>query len=279
MKKQDNRIPPFSVLLSLYYKENPVFFEESIESILHNTVVPNQIVIVKDGLLSDELNKALSKYSTNNIFTIVGYEKNQGLGFALNYGLKYCKYDLVARMDTDDVCSTTRFEKQLDIFMNCNDFSIVGSNINEFSDKPDSILSIRKVPQFNDDIIAFSKVRNPFNHPSVMFKKDDVIKCGGYIELFRHEDYYLWYRMLKQGFIGFNIQEPLVNMRISNDFYQRRGGAKAFKCRLMLNKIMLKENYINLFEYFKVILLNSINFSVPSFIRKYAHKFFLRRKP
>ena len=210
--------PEFSVLISVYAKENPVWLKQAIESVLANSILPKQIVIVKDGKLTNELDSVLDYYSNIPIFQIVGYEVNKGLGFALNYGLEYCSCDYVARMDSDDVCANNRFEKQLDLFLEKNELALIGSNIYEFVGDPSNVQSIRVAPCSHSDIIKFSKKRNPFNHPSVMFLKKAIIDSGGYIDMFRCEDYYLWYRVLKKNYQTENIQDCLVYMRISDDF-------------------------------------------------------------
>lgn len=268
----------FTVLMSVYSKENSLWLKESLNSILTNTITPNEIVIVKDGPLNPEVLKVLNDYSINPIFKIVGYDTNRGLGYALNYGLGFCSNELVARMDTDDVCEKNRFEKQLMVFLSNQSLSIVGSNIIEFIDSIDNRVSERIVPETNESILKYAKTRNPFNHPSVMFKKAAVISSGGYMDLYRHEDYYLWYRMLASGCSGFNVQEPLVFMRISKDFYRRRGGLKAFRARNKLNRIMKKDGFIGMGSYFKVGFLNLGNLIIPSFLRKFIHLRFLRKK-
>lgn len=276
-KVRMSRYPCFSLLMSVYHKDNPDWLNESISSILSNTVAPNQIVIVKDGTLNSELEAILNKYSSNPLFLIVGYETNQGLGKALNYGLNFCNNDLVARMDSDDICSVDRFEKQLKIFVENPDFAIVGSNVSEFTNNPNNEHSIRKVPESSDQIVVFSKKRNPFNHPSVMFKKEVVLSVGGYKDLFRHEDYYLWYRLLFNKFLGYNIQDNLVKMRTTEDFYKRRGGIKAFKARIKLEKTMLNDKYVSLLTYLYVFFANLANLCMPSFLRRIIHKKVLRK--
>ncbi len=264
--------------MSVYNKENKDWFQKSLESILNNTVVPTQIVVVKDGLLTEELNSIIDKYSKNPLFTIVGYENNRGLGYALNYGLAFCRYGLIARMDSDDVCSHNRFEKELTAFVNDPSLSIVGSNISEFIDHTNNVISIRIVPEKHEDIIKYSQTRNPFNHPSVMFRKNDIMAVGGYRDFYRHEDYYLWYRLLSNNYKALNIQESLVYMRISNDFYKRRGGVKAYKYRNKLNRLMLTDKYISFGKFIFVWFLNFGNLVTPSFLRRFIHLKMLRKK-
>ena len=268
----------FSVLMSVYRKENPDYLFECINSILSNTIVPDEIVIVKDGPLTIELDDVLKPYLNNSIFNIVGYDINRGLGEALNFGLSFCKNELVARMDSDDICSPTRFEMLLNEFNKNNNLDIVGSIVGEFIGNVDNVVSYRVVPENTNAIIQYAKKRNPFNHPSVMFKKSTVIKCGGYLDFYRHEDYYLWYRMIKNQCHFYNIQEPLLFMRISNDFYKRRGGYKTFCYRKKLNSIMKKDGFISFFNYIFVIFVNFCNFISPPFVRKIFHKKFLRAK-
>lgn len=267
----------FSVLMSVYDKEKSEWFEESIESVLNNTVLPSEIVIVKDGKLTEQLEAVLEKYSDNPIFKVVGYEETRGLGKALNFGLAHCSNELVARMDSDDICAAERFEKELKVFGKYPEAAIVGANITEFIDSEDNIVSARVVPETPEKIIKYSKIRNPFNHPSVMFKKSEAEKYGGYQDLYRNEDYYLWYRMLKGGCKGYNVQENLVNMRTSEDFYKRRGGFKALKEHKKLIKIMLKDKYINVFQYVYVCLLYFSNAVMPSFLRKFMYKRMCRK--
>lgn len=270
-------LPPFSVLMSVYYKETPEWLDESIKSVLNNTILPSEIVIVKDGKLTENLEAVLAQYRDNSVFKIVGYDDNRGLGNALNFGLSYCTNELVARMDSDDICYVDRFEKELLMFERCPAFSIVGSNVTEFIGNERNIVAVKTVPETSEKICKYIKIRNPFNHPSVMFRKSEVENAGGYLDLFRYEDYYLWYRMIKNGCIGYNIQDNLVNMRTSKEFYRRRGGFKTLKGRILLNKMMYKDGYINWFQYIYVYMINYVNALMPSFLRGFLYRKIFRR--
>lgn len=263
--------------MSVYYKENPEWFDQSILSVLNNTLIPDEIVIVKDGLLTNELENIISKYKGNPKFQIVGYEDNRGLGKALNFGIEHCHNELIARMDTDDISMADRFAKQINCFKQNPNIAIVGSNITEFFENPDNEIAVKVVPENNNEIRKYIKKRSPFNHPSVMFKKSAVINVGSYIDLFRLEDYYLWYRLIKNNYNGYNIQESLLKMRTPSDFYKRRGGFKAFKSRMTINKIMLSDSYINFFEFLYVFFINFINAIMPNFIRSLVFKKILRK--
>lgn len=217
-----------SMLLSLYDKEKPEYLKEALTSIMKQTIMPNEIVLVYDGPINEELQKivALFQQQAPDLFKIVKLEKNKGLGIALAIGLEHTQNKLVARMDTDDIMEEYRLEKQLQVFKDHPEVSIVGSNIEEFVEETNNIIGKRIVPETHDAICSFSKKRNPFNHMTVMFDKEAVLAVGNYRPLLGFEDYYLWVRLLKAGYQGYNIQETLVHARAGADMYARRGGRK-----------------------------------------------------
>lgn len=259
----------YSVLMSLYIKEKPEYLNEAIKSMIEQTLKPNEIVIVKDGPITTELQNILDKYVKKypNLFNIVGYKENKGLGYALNFGLEYCRNELVARMDTDDISKSNRCEEQIKLFKKYPEIDIVGGDISEFIDFENNIVSCRRVPKLDKEIKEYLKIRCPLNHVTVMFKKSSVKKSGGYLDLFWNEDYYLWIRMAEKGCIMENTGTILVNVRIGKGMYQRRGGKKYFKSEKYLQDYMLskkiidKKTYIlNVFKRFivQIILPNSI---------------------
>lgn len=214
----------YSVLMSLYIKENPEYLRLSIDSMIEQSVKPNEIVIVKDGPLTRELEKVLADYQSNypGLFQIVPSEKNIGLGCALNLGLKACKNELVARMDTDDISLPDRCEKQLLAFQQDEELVIVGTMINEFHDDPRDIVSSRIVPTSHNEIYQFAKRRSAFNHPTVMYKKSRVLECGAYADLRRNQDVDLFGRMLFMGCKAANINESLLLFRTNSALAKRR---------------------------------------------------------
>lgn len=247
----------FSVLMSIYKKEEPKYFNRAMQSIWdEQTVKPDEIVLVQDGPLTDGLYKAIDEWKAKigEVFKTVPLEKNVGLGDALNAGIKHCSYELIARMDTDDISIPNRFEKQLKAFEN-NDIDICSSWVSEFDSDENEIISYRKLPEKYNEIIVYSKMRSPINHPAVMYKKSIVEKAGGYKHMLWMEDYYLWARMLLSGAKFYNIQEPLVNMRAGYGQLERRGGFKyAIEEFKFLNKLK-KIGYLTTIEYLKNILI------------------------
>lgn len=269
----------YSVLMSVYYKEKPDYLRESILSMLHQSIIPDEIVIIQDGQLTDDLEKVLEEFKDNHIIKIILINENVGLGKALNIGLSNCRNEMIARMDTDDIADKERCEKQLNLFIKDKNLSVVGTAIEEFIDDPDSPISYKRVKTENDEIRKQIKYRNPIAHPSVMFKKNDVITAGNYKPWHFNEDYYLWLRMVQHGFTFKNINEPLVKMRVNNETYLRRGGWNYFINQRGLFGYMLKNNLINEFEYlFNNIISFGTRVLMTNNMRKFVYLRILRSK-
>lgn len=260
----------FSVLMSLYYKEKPEYFRQCMESILNQSLKPEQIVIVKDGPLTRELEYELERWITTDVerYTIVPLEKNVGLGLALAEGLMYCRNELVARMDTDDLAVKTRFEKQVTEFEQDPDLDICGSSIVEFEGTPQNIVAKRNVPLENEAIKKYQKRRDAFNHVTVMYKKSVVLKAGNYQSCLLMEDTLLWVHMLQAGAKCKNIEKPLVYVRVGSDMYNRRGGWSYFlKYRAGRRKV-LKTGYISYFDYWYTMMVQFIVALLPAWLRR-----------
>lgn len=268
----------YSVLMSVYHKEKPEFLRQSMESILAQTVATDDFVLVCDGPLTIELDNVIAFFQRRmgEILHVVRLEKNAGLGNALNEGIKYCKNEIVARMDTDDIAYPDRCEKQLAIFSNRH-IDIVGAAIEEFSTSTSAIEARRIPPETHEEILAFAKRRNPFNHPCVMYRKSAVEAAGGYQEIFLLEDYFLWTRMLINGSNGYNIQEPLLWMRAGKSMYKRRGGWKYAKAQIELFKYMKDQGFIGQKEYLMSCLIRTTSACAPNWIREGMFKKVLRK--
>lgn len=267
----------FSVLLSIYYKERPNYLRQSLDSLFSQTQLPTEIVLVKDGPLTKTLDIIIEEYSKRYLqLKIVSLSVNQGLGKALNEGLKHCSYDLVARMDTDDIAKPNRFEKQLEVLNNHPEIDIVSSWIDEFEGETNHILSIRKLPEYHKEIYQFAKKRNPINHPAVMFRKSSVLAAGGYKHFPLFEDYYLWVRMLMNGAKFYNIQESLLYFRSSSDMFKRRGGINYALMELKFEQELLRIKFIDKSIFIKNILIRFISRLIPNKLRTIIYKHLLR---
>jgi glycosyltransferase involved in cell wall biosynthesis len=274
-----DEIMNLSVLMSVYFKERPEFLKESIDSLLRQTLKPNEIVIVLDGQLTDELYGLLDEYKNEypNLFKYVQLEQNQGLGKALEIGIKECRYDVIARMDSDDICHPDRFDKQINFLKNNPDVKVLGSWIGEFEENPQKIESIRKVPSNYEEIKEYAKTRCPLNHMTVVYWKEAVLKAGSYQTLMWNEDYYLWGRMLKNNIKIMNLPEILVYARAGADMFNRRGGFKYFNNEVILQKEFLKMDFINKKIFVKNILTRGAVRILPNSFRGFIYRKFLRR--
>lgn len=269
----------FSVLISVYKNEKTDYFRQAMESLLNQTAKPEQIVLVRDGEVYEELQSVIDSYvdAYPSVITYVPFEKNGGLGNALRHGLSYCRNELVARMDSDDISVSNRFERQLAFFAEHPDVDIVGGNISEFMNSPESIVDYRIVPQTHDDIVSYLKSRSPYNHVTVMFKKSAVENAGSYEPFYLFEDWYLWVRMYLSGAKFANIDAVLVNVRVF-DMANRRGGMKYYRSCLELLKFMRDNRVISRASYLKIAAIRFFGYVLlPNKLRAWAYKTFLRK--
>lgn len=279
--KEYNDTVKFSVLISVYNKEKPNFLEKALDSICNQTLKPDEVVLVKDGMLTQELEKVIDreqdKFIEYNIdFICVQLGKNKGLGIALQKGLEKCRYDYVARMDGDDIATDTRFENQVKYMKEHKDISVLGGYIDEFSVEGE-IIRTKTMPLEYKNLYKYGKYRNPLNHMTVLFRKKDVTDVGGYKPLKGLEDYYLWCRMLASGYKIANIDKVLVHARLGN-FENRRGGLEYFKTYIRLRILQRKLNYTNVFELILGVTVTAMVTLSPRNVRAGLYKILRKDK-
>lgn len=269
----------YSVLMSLYYKEKPEYLHLAIDSMLRQTVPPDEIIIVEDGLLTDELYEVEREYIEANpgLFNIVKNETNLGLGLALNNGLKACRNELVARMDTDDISKPDRCEKQLAVFRRSPELAIVGAWVDEFYTSPDEVVSTRAVPCKHEEIYSFAKKRSAFNHPAVMYRKSKVLENGGYSALRRNQDVDLFGRMLYAGCKAENIGESLLWFRSNDDLAKRRKSWENTKSYIDTIQKFWKMGYASFGDYALIAVAQTGMFLMPVKLQHWVYKKFLRK--
>lgn len=265
----------YSVLMSLYRKEHPEYLRLALDSMINQTAKPDEIVLVEDGPLTDELCKIVEEYKEQ--LHIVVNNTNLGLGLALNEGLKACRNELVARMDTDDISKPERCEKQLEHFKKKPQLSIVGSYIDEFVGDPSNVISRRCVPTSSEDIYEYAKRRSAFNHPAVMYKKSDVLAEGGYRDLKRNQDVDLFGRMLYKGYKAENIGEALLWFRSSDELAARRKSWENTKSYIATIKRFWKMGYSSFADYAMVAIAQSGMYIMPLKLQNWVYKKFLRK--
>ena len=270
----------YSVLMSVYVKENPEYLRESIMSILQQSLPTDDFVLVCDGPLTQELDQTISEFQTqySDIFNVVRLEKNVGLGQALNLGMQQCKHSLIARMDSDDISRSDRCHLQYTFLMEHPEIDMASGIIEEFAFSPDQVTSRRVLPELHEDILHFAKKRCPFNHPCIMYRKEAVLAAGGYQHFHLLEDYYLWVRMLISGCKSYNFQVPLLWMRTGAGMYKRRGGIKYAKSQVALLRYMKDHGFINTWEFVSSAAIRIVSSLSPAFLRKLGYSLFLRKK-
>jgi glycosyltransferase involved in cell wall biosynthesis len=260
-------------LMPVYRKDNPSVFNEALKSILENTVTPCQIVIVADGPLSADLDSVISNYENQPSILVKRLPENRGIIEALNFGLDFCDNSLIARCDADDINIKTRFACQLEAFHHNPNLVLCGGQIVERSDE---IVLKKFVPLNHDEIIESAKLRNPFNHMTVMFRKDAVIECGRYPYFPYREDYALWVSLLQSGCKTRNLKDTLVVASGGLEMYKRRGNIRHLKHELSLQKYFLELGFINRFQFFINIIIRGANMLLPANFRRVIYQYFLR---
>lgn len=269
----------FSVCMSVYKNDKPTDFLVSVRSIYKQTAVPNDIVLVVDGPVGKELKEAIAMLQSEiGVLNVIWLPTNQGHATARQTGLDAAKNELCAVMDADDIAVSDRFEKQLKAFEEHPEVSVVGGVINEFIRTTDNVVGTRVVPEHDEEIKDYLKARCPMNLVTVMLKKSDVMTVGGYIDWYCEEDYYLWVRLALAGYKFYNIQENLVDVRVGEEMYQRRGGWRYFKSEASLQRYMWKHGVIGLGRYlYNVTIRFAVQVAMPNSVRGWVFRTFARK--
>ncbi len=268
----------FSLLMSVYGREKPKYLKEAITSAMDQTLPPEELVLVGDGPLplplSETVQELCGRYPA---IRFVPLAENVGLGRALSIGLKHCSYDLVARMDTDDICLPHRFELQMAYLADHPECSVLGSWIEEFDPEHPGEGRLKKMPETAEEIAAYGRFRNPINHMTAVFRRERVEAVGGY----RHdpllEDYDLWLRMLAAGEKFCNLPQVLVRMRVGKATYERRGGFKYFRRYLKLRQEERELGLLPGSSYIRAVLGTAAMTLIPGSLRKFVYQRGLRR--
>lgn len=269
----------FSCLVSLYKKEKPAYFKVAMDSILKQTLLPDEIVLVEDGKLTEELDNIINDYVNQypELFKIVAFDENRGLGLALRDGVLACSYDYIARMDTDDIAKPERFAKQIAYLSDHPEIALLGSRITEFSIDAEHPETITQLPLSDNEIREYAKSRNPFRHMTVIYKKSAVLDAGNYRDFLWFEDYDLWVRTMQKGYKVENLPEYLVDVRADDDMFARRGGWKYLKQDLKFQIFLYEIGFIGITQLvFNIIIRGTIRLIHPS-VKVFIYKNFLRK--
>lgn len=265
----------FSLLMSLYDGELPEHFAICMDSLCSQTVQPEEIVLIIDGPIKAELESVISKYRDLLPFIhVYRLSKNLGLQNALNYGIKFCKYEWIFRMDTDDICSPLRFEQQCNYIKEHPNIQLVGGQITEFDKKLSTCIGERRVPTSQKMIRKFAEARSPFNHMTVAYKKSLVLSVSGYPNIKYLEDYGLWLKILaKRNIEVANMDQVLVYVRAGDDLLNRRRGLVYVLSEYRIAKLKHSLGYLGFLKTLLLFLCRaSIRFMPVSFLRLFYSK-------
>ena len=270
----------YSVLMSVYQKEKPEWFRLAVQSMLDQTVRPDEVVLVCDGPLTSELDKVITEFCHDWGETVRVHRlpENRGLGLALKAGLEICSHEIVARMDTDDVAAPDRMERQLAVLEADETISAVGGQIAEFTETPERIMDYRCVPLTHSEIVKRIASRNPMNHVTVTFRKSHVEKAGSYQDFLWFEDYHLWARMIAAGCRFANLPDTAVYVRIDENVYKRRAGLPYFRQTVKMQNFLLQQDLITRLQYAKNTVLRFCGTVLcPNWLRAGLYKSVLRK--
>lgn len=265
----------FSVLLSIYHKEDPCYFEMALRSIWDDqTLKPGEIVVVKDGPLTDALDGVVERWKSKlpERVNVVSLKLNVGLAAALNKGLEYCSFDLIARMDTDDIATCDRFERQFGFMSDNPEISVCSGQIEEWDRRMKKKLAVRTLPVLHDDIKKMCSRRSPISHPAVMYRKLDVINVGGYPDIYP-EDYPLWGIMMSKGYVFANLPFVILKMRTGEGLMARRGW-KFYKGEVKTYLLFKRIGIINNYEFLSNVFARFVLRLSPTWMKKLMYNAF-----
>ena len=251
----------------------------ALDSVFSQTVKADEVVLVEDGPLTPALDEVVARFKeAHTRLHIEKLPQSQGLGLALKEGLAHCQYEIVARMDSDDIAMPQRFSKEMAWLEAHPETDVVGSWTDEFSDTSGQVISTRRLPETHEALLRFSRYRNPMNHPTVMFRKAAVERAGSYRHRELFEDYDLWVRMQQQGARFHNLQESLLRFRLSPQFYGRRGGWHYILLESAFQRWMHEVGHISWLRMAGNITVRTLIRLIPGRWRKYGYLIFLRRQ-
>ena len=269
----------YSVLMTVYEKDNPEYFKKALMSMVKQTKRPDEIVLVKDGPITDGLQSVINKIDEKypNLIVQVSLPHNKGLGLALNEGIKVCKNELLARMDSDDISLPTRCERQVAEFEKNPKLDIIGCPVIEFVGDPNNKVGKRDVPLDNDSIYKYCKKRDPFNHPTVMYRKSKVEAVGCYGDLRKNQDTDLWIKMLANGAVCKNLSEYLLRFRFDKGTYKKRKNWLNTKLLIEIRWKAFRTGFCSFIDFVEVAGAQMAIYLLPTGFQEFVYKKVLRR--
>ena len=274
-------IPEYSVLMSVYGRDRAEWFRAAVQSMLDQTIPPKEFVLVCDGALGPELEAVLDVFLREypDVIQTVKLPENRGLGHALQQGLLRCRCEFVARMDADDIAVKDRVERQLTVLAAQPETSVIGGQIAEFTEKTEQVTGYRVVPVSEKEIRTTAAFRNPMNHVTVVFRRQDVLDAGGYRDFPGFEDYDLWTRMLCAGKHLMNLQDVLCFVRINEDTYRRRGGLCYFRSAVAMQEELHRCRLVTRRQYTRNLVVRCLGTVIlPAGLRGWLFRTCMRKR-
>lgn len=272
------RLPRFSALLTVYAGESPVFLDECLASIAAQELMPDEVVVIQDGRITHELAAVLDKYLDvfDGRLHITGYSKNRGRGYASNMGINRCTGDIIIKIDSDDLYAPEMFRTVVACFAADKALDIMGSFLTEFDNETGREIALKKTPVTHEEILAYSRMRSPFNNSGLAFRRSTALAVGGYNDLERCEDYDFAVRMLAYGAKSANLPRPLVRCRVTKAHMKRRGswGNTRYFVKVRLQNYM--GGFCTLREFLLPCAMQVVLFILPSGFTGWFYQRFLR---
>lgn len=272
-------VPAFTVLMSVWAGDYPAYLRMAMQSVIDDqTVRPDEVVLVQDGPVGPELAAVIAELraAAGVTVTFVELGTNVGLGPALNAGLRHCRNDVVARMDADDICVPSRFEEQLAMIV---DADLIGAGLYEFSGDISNVVGVRVPPVGAEAIAKYARLHDPFNHPTIMYRRAAVLAAGGYQDLDLMEDYALFARMIAGGARIANLDKPLVYYRVGEEAFKRRGGRALLRSEIALQRQFRAEGFITRGQYLRNLVVRGGYRLVPWWLRRALYLRFVPTGP
>ena len=268
----------YSVLMTVYTKDNPEYFKLALDSMVNQTYKPDEIVLVKDGPIVESLQKVIDAHINAGVSIVqVQLPQNVGLGLALNAGIKVIKNELIARMDSDDYSMPERCELQVREFEKNPNLDVIGCPVKEFVGTIDNIVGERKVPLTNKEIYKFAKKRDPFNHPTVMYRKSAVEAAGCYSDYRKNQDTDLWIKMLSNHVTCKNLEEAVFRFRFDEGTYKKRKSWINTKILIEIRYKAWRSGFNSFIEFLTVAVAQLGMYVMPVGFQKFIYQKILRK--
>ncbi len=267
---------PFSLLITIYAGERPDPWDECLRSVHAQSLLPSEIVVVEDGPVRDDVQSVTAKWEQSLPIKVFSLDVNQGAGPASAYGITQCQHELVARLDSDDICTEGRFARQMAVMTEHPEIDALGGAVVEFWDSLAHLGKIIRYPTSIDDVARFARFRSPLATSTVMMKRSVVLKAGNYPDRLRFEDYEMWVRMLMVGAKLANLAEPLCLFRLSRGTWGRRGGWDFFKREMQFQRVLRQEGFISRREWMRNVAVRAFPRLLPAALIRLGYQTFLR---